>query len=123
MLLCDMTDQAASAAGARVHYAYIVGHEIILAVSGKKLRKVFEVVTDLRQLDAVRRGKMLGLVVRVEQGGAVIVVEDGDDDTSCPSVLARYGDPENKTRSSFLEKVCKGRGRYVFKNGRFVAAR
>lgn len=124
MLLCNTSKQVYSAGGTRVNYSYFARHTIVLAASGKTLRKVFDVITALRPFDAVSRktARTLDLVVRVEDSGTAIVVEDGDD-ANCPSALALYGQSGNAAKQKYLENVCKGRGRYVFLKGRFLPAR
>ncbi|MDI1448435.1 hypothetical protein [Polyangium sp. 6x1] len=109
---------------------YVVGHTVMLAVSGKNLRKVFDVIDGVLLMDAPSRntGVMLRLDVRVEDEGAAVVVEEHPE-ANCARALAKHevSGPADAQRDAanrrFMGKACRNVGRHVFSKGRFVQVR
>ncbi|MDC3960023.1 hypothetical protein [Polyangium jinanense] len=125
-----MADQAHVGPDLETAYWYSVGHTVVLAVSGKNLRKVFDVIDGVLLMDAPSRntGVMLRFDVRVEDEGAAVVVEERPE-ANCARALAKREDydPSDAKRNAadrrFLEKACRNVGRHVFSKGRFVQVR
>lgn len=126
MLLCRLSEQAHVGPDLQTAYWYLVGHTVVLAVSGKDLRKVFDVIDGVLLMDAVTRdsGVMLRFNVRVKDNGAAIVVEERPE-ADCARALAKRKDHDsadakrNAADRRFMEKACKNVGRHVFSDGRF----
>jgi hypothetical protein len=126
MLLCRLAEQVHVGPDIGTAFWYVVGHTVVFAVSGKNLRKVFDVIDGVLFMDAVTRdtGARLLFDVRVEEDGAAVVVEERPK-ANCARALAKREnyDPSGAKRNAadlrFLEKACRNVGRHVFSGGRF----